>query len=503
MAITQISKITHRKGFQSDLPELDNGEIGWAYDTRRLFIGNSNEPAWQANPARWIQGQNVTEILTTESNLLELANTYRYLGVAAGYEHDTVLRSLTDKIDERVSVKDYGAVGNGITDDTDAIRAAIADLFLKTDYTATDSIQSRRVLFFPAGEYVISDQIQIPSYATLRGEGKHHSIIRYKTATDTVDFRAVVFAPGTTQAIITSIGWACSDPITLVALEAANSVAFYDTGFFGNGTLSDTMTLVLAEAINETTVPEKIIFRDCEFSNAYYGIVTQGPGAATQVAITNNEFQNCHTAITGWYTFSHSGLNRFNNIIGTAVDFSAESEHNTSQFNSFVNVAEINTVLPQLRFRGANNVSIGDMFDRPDTVDLHSRPSIVISNSEKIHIGSYTRETGNTIELELYAVDTEWLHVPLAEYRSFRIDFSVERVAAGGTASRTGFVKVSAAYDGTLHWDEEYVENLSADIEFKVFSPPESDKVSITYTLLSNPPVATDGGILTYSITKL
>jgi hypothetical protein len=502
MAITQISKITHRKGFQSDLPELDNGEIGWAYDTRRLFIGNSNEPAWQANPARWIQGQNVTEILTTESNLLELANTYRYLGVAAGYEHDTVLRSLTDKIDERVSVKDYGAVGNGITDDTDAIRAAIADLFLKTDYTATDSIQSRRVLFFPAGEYVISDQIQIPSYATLRGEGKHHSIIRFEDTSTVFGSRVVVFAPGTTHTVVSSMGFTSTNPVTLVALESIESAVFYDVGFYGSSSADEDMILMRVESLGPTTTNEKVLIRECEFQNAYRGIETAGPSVAKQFTVSNSEFSNCNSAIVGGFVFSHFGVNRFTSIISTAVDLAVESEFNTTQFNSFVDVAN-NPALPQLSFRGQNNVSVGDMYSRPNTVDLHSRPSIAISNGEKIHIGSYTRETGNTVELELYTVDTEWLRVPLAEYRSFRIDFSVERVAAGGTASRTGFVKVSAAYDGTLHWDEEYVENLSADIEFKVFSPPESDEVSITYTLLSNPPVAVNGGILTYSITKL
>ena len=40
MAETRISKIRHRQGNLADLPVLDPGEIGYAKDVRRLFIGN-------------------------------------------------------------------------------------------------------------------------------------------------------------------------------------------------------------------------------------------------------------------------------------------------------------------------------------------------------------------------------------------------------------------------------------------------------------------------------
>ena len=42
MAVTQISKITVRRGKRANLPQLSYGEIGWAVDTRQLFIGNGS-----------------------------------------------------------------------------------------------------------------------------------------------------------------------------------------------------------------------------------------------------------------------------------------------------------------------------------------------------------------------------------------------------------------------------------------------------------------------------
>ena len=65
MAIVQISKIQHRTGANVDLPQLDIGEIGFATDDRRLYIGNDPVIHPAANASTTTQ----TEILTEVSNL--------------------------------------------------------------------------------------------------------------------------------------------------------------------------------------------------------------------------------------------------------------------------------------------------------------------------------------------------------------------------------------------------------------------------------------------------
>jgi Major tropism determinant N-terminal domain len=40
VAIVQVSQITNRKGLAENLPQLAGAELGWATDTRRLYIGN-------------------------------------------------------------------------------------------------------------------------------------------------------------------------------------------------------------------------------------------------------------------------------------------------------------------------------------------------------------------------------------------------------------------------------------------------------------------------------
>lgn len=56
MSIVQISKIQHRSGNIVDLPQLDEAELGWATDAKKLFIGNPSP------------NENV-EVLTSYSNI--------------------------------------------------------------------------------------------------------------------------------------------------------------------------------------------------------------------------------------------------------------------------------------------------------------------------------------------------------------------------------------------------------------------------------------------------
>ena len=175
VAIVQISRITQRKGLEEDLPQpLAGAELGWAIDQRRLFIGNGS-------PTEGAPVIGNTEILTEFSDILALASAYTYQGQAAGYTVQTgatagspVSQSLQSWMDQWASVKDFGATGDGVTDDTLAINRALYQL-----YCVQINPQIRRTLFFPAGLYVVSDTILIPPYARLVGEGADSSIISF------------------------------------------------------------------------------------------------------------------------------------------------------------------------------------------------------------------------------------------------------------------------------------------------------------------------------------
>ncbi len=75
------------------------------------------------------------------------------------------------------SVKDYGAKGDGTTDDTAAIMAALKDgRDIDQDYYGRP-----KALFFPTGTYLVSDTIEWRGCCvTLQGQGSNSSIIRLK-----------------------------------------------------------------------------------------------------------------------------------------------------------------------------------------------------------------------------------------------------------------------------------------------------------------------------------
>ena len=192
MAIVQISRITQRKGLEEDLPQpLAPAELGWAVDTRQLYIG----------PGTLAEGspdeRNNIEILTEYSDILATQTAYTYTGFGAtGYSVQTgtttgspVSQSLQSRLDSYCVVTDFGATGDGVTDDTAAINRALYQL-----YCVQTNPQIRRSLFFPAGSYVITNTILVPPYAMLYGEGPESSILNFFVAdwTSTVAYAAGV-----------------------------------------------------------------------------------------------------------------------------------------------------------------------------------------------------------------------------------------------------------------------------------------------------------------------
>lgn len=74
-----------------------------------------------------------------------------------------VSRTFQNKMRDVISVKDFGAVGDGSTDDTDAIKAAIVAAVAYSGRAAA--------VHFPGGFYNVSATIEVPSWVQLVGDG--------------------------------------------------------------------------------------------------------------------------------------------------------------------------------------------------------------------------------------------------------------------------------------------------------------------------------------------
>lgn len=595
MAIVQVSRITQRKGLEEDLPQpLAGAELGWAIDQRRLYIGNGT----LAEGAPVVGN---TEILTEFSDLLAYTTAYTYQGQAAGYTvqtgatpGDPVTQSLQSRLDSYAIVTEFGARGDGVTDDTAAINRALFQL-----YCVQVNTQIRRSLFFPAGTYKISNTLLIPPYAKLYGEGANSSIISFEvvlwaanTAYDigvlVVDssqnfYRSVAQVPATGILLTDTVYWT---PATMPEYVARTTDSRQQTGAniglagatppinveissmaFRTAASGNSHNVLLLEQISQAYLDSvdltgplaqtdltsntedlaavrfsstlarpcrQITMDKCRFSGMTYAIntdqFTQG------VTVSNSQldtlFQGIVLGGAAPVNGGPTGFRMVQNIFDTIYEEGVTIENcafNATAHNTFYDVGNhflgsANPAAPVISINANDNVSIGDMFQRTvaqtqiapgyypriylfDTTVPQTIPvSIVFNNGQSIQMGSYVRESGQQATIQdgstdvLFSVDTA---IPVANggFKSFRMDYTVNRPTAGGHAIRTGTLTVVAGGDDSagdgLVYSDDYTENSHTDVTLLVSEV--SDVITVSY---SSESTAFDG-VIRYSLSHL
>jgi hypothetical protein len=127
------------------------------------------EPGYEVDAGNFTVGATylITTVGTTDFVAIGAAANvtgihFTATGVGSGTGKAEYSRTVQAKLRETVSVKDFGAVGDGVTDDTAAFNAAIG--------TGTVNV------YVPAGTYLVSSVV-LQSWTTLYGEG-YASIIK-------------------------------------------------------------------------------------------------------------------------------------------------------------------------------------------------------------------------------------------------------------------------------------------------------------------------------------
>lgn len=521
MAIVQISRITNRKGLIDDLPApLAGAEFGWATDTRQLFIGNG-----EIADGAPVVGN--TEILTEFSDILSYTTAYTYTGQAAtGYTVQTgptpstpISQSLQARLDSYAIVTDFGAVGDGITDCTAAINRALYQL-----YCVDNNPAIRRSLFFPAGVYLISGTINLPTYATLYGEGVdgstillqiqvwsngtsyqsgvlvsysgsyYRSLLEVPTGIDItnttyweeqsepscivqtadslqqtgVDINTNGATPP--QGIyVANLKFTTTREIDAILIEDAKNCEFNTVSFEGPLTTLDISSSppeisAVTWSSTESLVCQNIRFTNCTFTGFKY--CTNTDQQIKSIVFANNRFD---TLFQGVYLGGVSPVlggptgvrilhNVFDNIYNQGIVVENVSL-NASGYNIFYDVGnEFNGVdypaVVIVEFNAANNVSVGDMFERTDAVvsssgieriNINDTLSIATDNGVSLQLGSYTRDSGVVETLPNGSTDVVLFTVDAASTRAFSFNYTMTRL--GYTES--GVVTVVASSDGT------------------------------------------------------
>jgi hypothetical protein len=534
LAIVQISQITNRKGLEENLPQLAGAELGWSIDTRQLYIGNGT-----LEEGAPVIGN--TEILTEFSDIININTAYTYKGQAAGYTvqtgltaGDPITQSLQSWLDQFASVTDFGAVGDGTTDDTDAINRALYQLFCREV-----NPQIRRSLFFPAGVYRVTNSILIPPYATLWGEGLDNSVIQLDNSVDDSTLNAYVArtadslqqygvnignngATPPTYITVTNLGFRNLDPNTDVFLvQDAVNCSFKNVGFYGplttaNLTTEGDFTKGVAFASTTSLVCEQIVFDGCEFSGTVYGVDTDQQ--IKGVTFTNGKFNTLYrgvqlgtnVVVNGGATGVRITGNLFDNIYADGVVF-GDVSLNATGHNIFYDVGNHfgGTTTPYtavIDIQSNNNISISDMFERGDAyagsetpgtayprITLNDTQSIATTNGVETQQGTYTRLSGVKITLTDDDSGTVTTFNSAETGPAFSINYTVTR----GTAYRTGTIMVTASTvdsTGDITYSEDFVENSATGVSFGFTEA--ANIVSFVYATTSTGSNAT----LSYSI---
>jgi hypothetical protein len=505
MAVVQISRIQVRRGQKntgSGLPQLASGELAWAVDTQELFIGNGSV----AEGSPFVGN---SKILTTNDNILELFEQYQYkrtdTTVQTGADSNyPILRSVQDRLDERVSAAEFGAIGgDGTADDTLAIQRAVNQLYLNP--ASVGLYQGRYVLEFGPGIFTFDETIYVPSYASVVGAGQGRTVFNYTGTGSAFEFindtstigspsvigsstfnnqpKHILFKGFTlllTQAnttglklnavrnsVFEDIGitgiWELTDPVE------ANSVGVYLNAFSAAVTCKDNLfTRVSVKATSYGVYSKQdIIGNDCHscgFGTLYTG-VSFGVGAnltsvGEQYGPRNNSISDC----------------TFEDILRQGIKV-ANGSGNISTSNRFVNVGNdgggnSQAVYGHIEFDSLSNVSVHDIFDRSNElgsmtatdayigevigkthfVNLLTRQETIVQTATFIPLCRLP--VGNAIGYEITYVYKSTTH---AQMRSGKINIAVDGV--------NGTVQLSDDFDYTGTAGAELNLQIEAVIE--------------------------------------
>lgn len=475
MAVVQISKIQLRRGKEQvdGIPQLAGGEMAWAVDTQKLYIGNG--AVSEGAPA-----VGNTRILTETDNLLDIADQYTYkvndaaIQTAANSNYP-VVRSLQERLDERVTSAAYGIEPDG-SDQTVNIQRALDNLFLNS--ANKQNTQSHVTLEFLPGTYIISSTIYIPSFVRLVGAGKRNTVFQF-TGVSTTAFEFI--NDTSTSTVRSSIGSTTNNneprfillkDFTLqtgdatvqgLKLNAVRDSVFEDieiTGNYGDSSVSQNGIGIGMYAVSAivTTQRNKFsrvtcegftygvyakqdiyenVFDDCQFSNCQYGF-SFGTGA--NLSSAGEQYGPRRNSILNTY---------FENIDRQGI-LVTNGYGNKSRGNTFVNVGNdgggnSNNVYSQISFISKGNSTSQENFDRQ--LQLASGNFVLPYVAEVDGIAHSDYNEPFVVNLTTNLVAQQVFRVPINDDVGFEINYLL--VSNSYTQVRKGKLHIVVDYTAT------------------------------------------------------
>jgi len=476
VAVVQISRIQVRRGQKNagaGLPQLSSGELGWAIDSRELYIGNGSV-------AEGAPAVGNTKILTQFDDIFSLADQYTYR-VDDGYlqtgtsSSSPIERTLQARLDDIVSIRSFGLTGIASDDATVGLQRAIDQLFLNDATKANES--SRVVLYIEPGIYTITSTIHIPPQANIIGAGRDKTIIRNSGDGPIFDTVTSSSTPGSPNYAPTSVTQSKNlrfENLTLdttasnkgLDLQSCVDSYFLNIDITGAWTQADSLVDanigIQMSSLSGSVETKNNIFQNVKVTGFSYAVESVWD-------INNNTFDKCTFDTLGYgITFGKgmvlgtSGKSTgpsknvlsncsFDNINKQAI-YIEQGENNLSQSNKFTlcgNEAgtEGQPETSIIKFNKNKNDSVDDFFARTAALSysqdfINNVPYLPEVEGNSI----YTQGYHSVINI-VQGSNVKTFRLPGNEHQSYDIDYLI--TATNFEAVRSGTLSITQENFGT------------------------------------------------------
>lgn len=491
MAVVQISRIQIRRGQKNQgpgLPQLASGELGWAIDTRELFIGNGS--VTEGAPA-----VGNTKILTQYDNIFSLANSYAYKDnlqyIQTGSSVTSpVERSLQDRLDDIVSVKSFGLSGTSSQDATPGLQRAIDQLYLNFDKALENS---RVVLYMEPGVYTLYNTIFLPSFVTIKGAGPEKTVIRqmfngpiFKTVNSTsepgtpADISSTTFNNQARKIYISGMTLQQMSEGNALELENCRDSIFEQLDIIGSWEIGDNIPTNYDNSIGINFISSSDVvkcsenkFIDCKIANWGYGILSSYD--IDYILITHCNFSylgygvafgvNMNLGSPGMLygpRYSIIEKSRFNEIYNQAILVTVGTQ-NKSIGNYFSNIGnnggtEGQPITPIIDYSQTGNETINDYFTRTGLLSygdqyLDSTTPYVPEVDGPVHWnGSQTHELliGQSVN------NNRLFRLPGYSNQTFTIDYQIRAEELYVVKAGTLTIHTGVGQNSQITWTDDY-----------------------------------------------